>query len=151
VLGRLSHYRPLDDDWQLDAGLSRYLYPGDGYAGIYDRSEAGLGLGYRDLLSVGVTAIRYPAWPGRRGALQWAFDIGARWPLAGAWSATASAGQADLPPYPRRRYRYGGVGLAWQADGWRVEFGRLGADGTARRWFGSGADTRWTGLVAKDF
>ncbi|WP_284617610.1 hypothetical protein [Aquabacterium humicola] len=151
VAARLSHYRPLDDDWQLDAGLSWYTYPGEAYARAYDRVEAGGGLAWRDVLSIGLTAIDYRAWPGRRGGLQWALDLGLRWPIAGGWSATASAGEADLPPYPQRRYRYGGLGLAWQSAGWRVELGRLGADGTARRWLGAGAAARWSALVAKNF
>ena len=152
VLARVSHYRSLSDDWQLDAGIGWYGYPGDRWARIYDRTEAGIGLGFRDLLSLNLTAIDYHrAWPGRCGGLQWALEAGARWPLGDAWSLTASLGQADLPPQPDRRYRYGGVGLAWQRADWRVEINRLGTDGAARYAFGDAARARWSALVLKSF
>jgi hypothetical protein len=151
VLARVSHYRALSDDWQLDAGIGWYGYPGDRRARVYDRTEAGIGLGFRDLLSLNLTAIDYRAWPGRRAGLQWALEAGARWPLGGAWSLTASLGQADLPPQPDRRYRYGGAGLAWQQGAWRAELNRLGTDGTARYAFGDAARARWSALVTRSF
>lgn len=151
VLARVSHYRPLSDDWQLDAGLGWYGYPGDARARAFDRTEAGVGLGFRDLLSLNLTAIDYRAWPGRRAGLQWALEAGLRWPLTDAWSFTASVGEADLPPLPDRRYRYGGIGLAWQLGDWRVELNRLGADGVARRYLGDAGRARWSALVLKAF
>ena len=151
VLARLSHYRSLSDDWQLDAGLGWYGYPGDRRARAYDRTEAGLGLGFRDVLSLNLTAIDYRAWPGRRAGLQWALEAGLRWPVGDAWSATASLGQADLPPQPDRRYRYGGVGLAWQHGDWRLELNRLGADSAARRALGDAGRARWSALAMVSF
>jgi hypothetical protein len=151
VLGRVSYYRSLSDDWQLDAGLGWYGYPGNGWARAFDRREAGVGLGFRDLLSLNLTAIDYPAWPGRRAGLQWALEAGLRWPLGDAWSATASLGEADLPPLPDRRYRYGGIGLAWQHGSWRLELNRLGADSVARRFMGDAGRARWSALVLKSF
>lgn len=151
VLVRVSHYRTLSDDWQLDAGLGWYGYPGGGWARAFDRAEAGVGLGFRDVLALNLTAIDYRAWPGQRAGLQWALDAGLRWPLGDAWSVTASLGQADLPPQPDRRYRYGGIGLAWQQGGWRVELNRLGAGGTARSALGDAARARWSALVLRSF
>jgi hypothetical protein len=151
VLARVSHYRSLSDDWQLDAGLGWYGYPGDSRARAYDRTEAGIGLGFRDVLSLNLTGIDYPAWPGRRAGLQWALEAGLRWPLGDAWSFTASIGQADLPPQPGRRYRYGGIGLAWQQGDWGVELNRLGADRTARHLTGEAARARWSALLLKSF
>jgi hypothetical protein len=151
VLARLSHYRSLSDDWQLDAGIGWYGYPGTSWARAYDRTEAGVGLGFRDLLSLNLTAIDYRVWPGRRAGLQWALEVGLRWPLGDAWSLTASLGQADLPPQPERRYRYGGIGLAWQQGDWRVELNRLGADSAARYVSGDAARPRWSVLVLKSF
>ena len=151
VLGRVSYYRSLSDDWQLDAGLGWYGYPGDSWARAFDRHEAGLGLGFRDVLSLNLTAIDYRAWPGRRAGLQWALEAGLRWPLSEAWSVTASVGEADLPPLPDRRYRYGGIGLGWQHADWRLELNRLGADGTARRYMGNAGRARWSALVLKSF
>ncbi|NRF65831.1 hypothetical protein HLB44_02405 [Aquincola sp. S2] len=151
VLARLSHYRTLSDDWQLDGGLGYYGYPGGVYARSFNRVEASAGASFRDLLSFNLTALHYRAWRGRRGGLQWAFDAGLRWPLAGAWSLTASLGQADVPPLPQRRYHYGGVGVAWAASGWRVELNRLGADSTAQRLLGETAHPRWSAVVATNF
>ena len=151
VLARLSHYRSLSDDWQLDAGIGWYGYPGERWARAYDRIEAGVGLGFRDVLSLNLTAIDYRAWPGRRAGLQWALEAGLRWPLGAAWSATASLGQADLPPQPDRRYRYGGIGLAWQQGDWRLELNRLGADSAARYAMGDAGRARWSALVLKSF
>ena len=151
VLVRLSHYRSLSDDWQLDAGIGWYGYPGGGWARAFDRAEAGIGLGFRDVLSFNLTAIDYSTWPGRRAGLQWALDAGLRWPLGEAWSVTASLGQADLPPLPDRRYRYGGVGLAWQQGAWRLELNRLGADSAGRQVLGDAARARWSALVLRSF
>lgn len=151
VLGRVSYYRSLSDDWQLDAGLGWYGYPGEARARAFDRHEAGVGLGFRDLLSLNLTAIDYRAWPGRRAGLQWALEAGLRWPLGDAWSVTASLGEADLPPLPDRRYRYGGLGLAWQQGRWRLELNRLGADGTARRFMGDAGRARWSALALASF
>ena len=151
VLARVSHYRSLSDDWQLDAGIGWYGYPGDRRARLYDRTEAGIGLGFRDLLALNLTAVDYRAWPGRRAGLQWALEAGARWPLGEAWSLTASLGRADLPPQPDRRYCYGGVGLAWQQGGWRLELNRLGTDQAARQAFGDAARLRWSATVLRSF
>lgn len=151
VLARVSHYRSLSDDWQLDAGLGWYGYPGDRRTRAYDRTEAGVGLAFRDLLSLNLTAIDYRAWPGRRAGLQWALDAGLRWPLGDAWSVTASVGEADLPPQPDRRYRYGGVGLAWQQGRWRLEMNRLGAGRAARYLAGEAGRARWSAAALVSF
>lgn len=148
----LSTYRPLDNDWQAGAVLGDYAYPGgDAGARAFDRSEAGVHLAWRDLFTAGVTAIHYPAWPGRRAGLQWAFDIGARWPLGGPWSLTASLGRADMPPLPERRYTYGGLGLAWESGDWRLQLDHLGTDAAARRRLGESARARWSVLAVRNF
>jgi hypothetical protein len=151
VLARLAHYRPLSDDWQVEGGLGYYAYTGDAYARAFDRAEASAGASYRDLLAFSVSALDVRGWRGRRGGLQWAFDAGARWPLGGPWSLTASLGQADLMSRPDRRYRYGGLGMAWQAGAWRVELNRLAADAHARRLLADTARPRWSALVVTTF
>jgi hypothetical protein len=151
VLAQISRYRRLSDDWQVEGGLAYYAYPGDATAGNGNRWELQSGASYRDVLSVGLTALHYPAWPGRRAGLQWAVDLGLRWPMAAGWSVTASLGRADLPPVPQRHYRYGGLGLAWQGDAWRLELNRLGSDATARRVMGPAGQSRWSATATHQF
>lgn len=151
LLARIGRYERLSDDWQLDAGLAYYAYPGDAEAGNGDRWELQLGTGFRDVLSLDLSAMHYPAWPGRRAGLQWALDLGLRWPLGAGWSATASLGHADLPAVPQWRYRYGGLGLAWQGPAWRVALNRLGSDATARRVMGLAGQSRWSATVVRPF
>ena len=151
LLASLGRYDTLSDDWQLDTQLAYYGYPGDAHAGEFNRWELQVGGSYRDVFNLGLTALHYPAWPGQRGGLQWALDLGLRWPLAGGWSATASLGRADLPPLPRLRYTYAGLGLAWQAGDWRLELNRLGSDARARRIMGPLAERRWSASVSWAF
>lgn len=151
VLARLGRSWALSNDWQAEAGLGYYAYPGDERYRRFDRSEFGVSAGYRDLLSLGITAIHYPAWRGSRAGLHWATDLGLRWPLAEAWSATASLGRADLPPDGSRRYSYAGLGLAWQQGPWRAELNRLGASSSARRMVGELAPWRWSATIARNF
>lgn len=151
LLGQLSHYTPLSDDWQLEAGLGYYGYPGDADAGRGDRFELTAGASWRDLFSGNLTALHYPAWPGRRAGLQWALDLAGRWPLAGGWSATFSLGRADLPMLPDRRYSYAGLGLAWQVEAWRFELNRLGSSAAARVVLGATARPRWSASTSLQF
>jgi hypothetical protein len=151
VLGQIGRYQRLSDDWQVEAGLGYYAYPGNPRAGKGDRWELTAGASWRDLFSGSVTALHYPAWPGQRAGLQWALDLAGRWPIAGGWSATASLGRADLPVLPDRRYRYAGLGLAWQDGRWRVELNRLGSDATARAVMGQAARPRWSASALVQF
>ncbi len=151
LLAQVGRYAPLSDDWQVEAGLGYYGYPGDSVAGRGNRWELTAGASWRDLFSGNLTALHYPAWPGQRAGLQWALDLAGRWPIAGGWSATFSLGRADLPVLPDRRYSYAGIGLAWQADGWRFEFNRLGASATARAIMGQAAQARWSASTSVQF
>lgn len=151
VLARLGRSWALSSDWQAEAALGYYAYPGDGRYRSFDRSEFGVSAGYRDLLSIGLTAIHYPAWRGSRAGLHWAADLGLRWPLAESWSATASLGRADVPMYSSLRYTYGSLGLAWQQGRWRAELNRLGASADSQGWAGDLAQWRWSATIARNF
>jgi hypothetical protein len=151
VLGQLGRYEQLSDDWQIEAGLGYYGYPGDEVAGRGNRWELTTGATWRDLFSANLTALHYPAWPGQRAGLQWAMDLAGRWPISGAWSATFSLGQADLPALPDRRYRYAGLGLARQEGPWRIELNRLGSSATARHILGQAAQPRWSASTQVQF
>lgn len=158
VLARLGRNWTLSNDWQLDTGLSYYAYPGDSSQRRYDRFEAAAVAGYRDVLSLGLTALHYAE---RSHGLPWAADLGLRWPLAGvvsglgapaeAWSLTASVGRATLLQATAFHYSYGSLGLAWQQGAWRAEVNRLAADGKAGAWVGRPQPARWAAVLARNF
>src|SRR3546814_16982647 len=58
VLGRVSRFWSISDDWLAHASLLYYDYRAERYRGILDRAEANLSFTYRDTLSVGVSAMR---------------------------------------------------------------------------------------------
>src|SRR3546814_2601600 len=68
VLGRVSRFWSLSDDWLAHASLLYYDYRAERYRGIPDRADANLYFTYRDTLSVGVSAMR-PSGDQARGLL----------------------------------------------------------------------------------
>src|SRR3546814_14660546 len=58
VLGRVSRFWSISDDWLAHASLLYYDYRAERYRGIPDRAEANLYFTYRDTLSVGGSSIR---------------------------------------------------------------------------------------------
>lgn len=138
LVARGAGYLALSPDWQLQGRLGAYAYPGMG-ARQYDRTEATLGMAYRDLVSFEVSASRlhdetshwYPA-----------CDLGLRWPLSSRWTLAVGAGRAELPLWPGTHYRYADVGMAWHAGAWRASLSLLGASSEARRFVGDAAGPR---------
>jgi uncharacterized protein (TIGR02001 family) len=132
TLAQVAKSWSLSDDWQLQAGLLDYRYPGSASGTrTYDRTELGVSLLWRDVLTMGVSAIQLAH---RGGGPRGAADVGFRWPLAWHVSATGGIGLAQylVPPYryyhgryyqdsQANRYSYGHAGLVWQNGGWRVE------------------------------
>lgn len=156
----------IDDDWQAEAGLGYYGYPGqadrghetpyDGrpawrYGRRYDRLDLTLALRWRDLLSLAVSGQRYHAAPD--GPLPWALDLGGRWPLSadGAWSLVGTLGRAEVPRWPGRHYTHGSVGLAWQQGSRGLTLARMHAGEPARALLGARARGHWTLSWAQDF
>lgn len=133
----------LSADWQMQASLIYYDYPGSRRARRFDRAEAGLSWSWRDVLTVGVSAI-YPVGDARhrpRGAA----DVAFRWPLPWHLALSAGAGvtQAAYLSYhaygsnPVRyeaydrhdTYAYGHLGLLWSRGPWHVELDRIATSG----------------------
>ncbi|WP_157006293.1 hypothetical protein [Luteibacter yeojuensis] len=144
----------LSDDWQAQASLMDYHYPG-GSAGLrsYNRIELGGSLVWRDVLTIGASAIRLNRWG---GGLRGAADVGARWPLGWHLAATGGVGIAQyLAPlrqyYPSRpdRYTYGHGGLVWQNGPWRVELIHVFTNRERNR--GEQRVSPWTATVARTF
>lgn len=154
TLAQVAKSWTLSDDWQVQAGLLDYRYPGGG-TGVrtYDRTELGASLIWRDVLTASVSAIKLAH---RSGGLRGAADVGFRWPLAWHVSATGGIGLAQyLAPlsqyYPNRpnRYSYGHGGLVWQADGWRIELIHVFTNRERNR--GEQRVSPWTATVALTF
>lgn len=131
VVLRGAYDQPLAGDWQGQASLQYYGYPGDRFGRVFDRWEAAAELRWRDRLVFGVTGFHYLHATPTTPALQWALDVGGRWPLGAQWSAQAALGVAQVRQ--RSAYAYGSVGLAWQSADWRAEVSLLGSTSQARR------------------
>jgi uncharacterized protein (TIGR02001 family) len=144
-----SRYWRIAPDWQFEAGLVYYDYPGRG-GGAFNRAEGSVNWIYRDVLTFGASAIKptggtYRQWRG-------AADVDFHWPLPWNFSLSAGAGyaQAQVPyyrPYANghggsygyhggdrvNSYGYGHLGLIWGQGPWRVEVDRVVTDPDMRR------------------
>jgi uncharacterized protein (TIGR02001 family) len=154
----------LSSDWQMQANLLYYKYPGENRSRAYDRAETGVAWSYRDVLTFGLSAIyvigardQHP-----RGAA----DLSFHWPLARHLSLSAGVGVAQplMAPYtPYHGYSsyydynrtglhgYGHAGLLWSNGSWRMEIDRIMADpGTQRQWASLGASP-WVATISRSF
>jgi hypothetical protein len=143
----------LTDDWRAQATLQYFGYPGDAAVRMFDRTEAGVEVGFRDLLAVGVSAIRrrHDGTP-LSAHLRWDGEASLRWPLAPTWSLSTGLGATDQIGEAGHYYRYGHAGLAWQSGAWRADFVRIATSGAAHpTWLQSIASPRWVGSVGWRF
>lgn len=160
-----SRYWRIAADWQLQAGLIYYDYPGRG-DGAFNRTEGSVDWIYRDVLTLGVSAI-YPT-GGTSHALRGAADASFHWPLPWNFSFSAGAGyaQAQVPYYRHypggqggsygyhggdrvNSYGYGHLGLIWGQGPWRVELERMIVNPSMRR--DNLAASPWVGTVSVSF
>lgn len=166
AFAQASRYWRLSPDWQLEAGLVYYDYPGRPAAG-FNRVEASVNAIYRDVLTVGTSAIHPVSGQDRnwRGAA----DVDFHWPLPLHLSFSAGAGYAQAPVRYGYRvyvedegyhyvhgqrvdaYGYGHVGLVWSRGPWRVELDRVIIDADMRRAWGDLAASPWVGTISLDF
>jgi uncharacterized protein (TIGR02001 family) len=170
ALAQASRHWSLGGDWQLQAGLLYYRYPGTGRSRGFDRAEATLSWSYRDVLSFGVSAIRVIGARGHQ-RLRGAADISFHWPLARQLFLSAGAGVAQSPIAPYNTYRYhreydhagpyrrvreglhsyGHVGLLWSHGPWQVELDRILADPETRRQRDIMGASPWVATVSWSF
>lgn len=174
TLVQASRYWSLSRDWQMQVGLLYYNYAGRIGAQARDRTEAGVNWTYRDVLTLGLSAIYVIGAPQHqpRGAA----DVDLHWPLAGHFSLSIGAGiSQSLASYgpcrcgyasrgsegyerPYRHapaqtghYGYGHVGLSWSRGPWRLGVERIVAAAQARpQWVEPGA-TPWVATVTRSF
>ncbi|HET6632233.1 MAG TPA: hypothetical protein VFG73_05940 [Rhodanobacteraceae bacterium] len=170
AIAQASRYWTLDPAWQMRASLLYYRYSGSAASSAYDRWEASLGWTYRDVLTLGLSALR-PI-----GAIdsdvRGALDIGFRWPLAHHLYVSAGFGIAQRPAtgyvssahvykadtaggYHRAGdhspYRYGQAGLLWSNGPWRVEIARIATDLDPGGRRGVLAASPWVATISRSF
>ncbi|WP_254063371.1 hypothetical protein [Rhodanobacter sp. L36] len=165
-LAQVSHYWSLSGDWQMQASALYYRYPGSAGVRAYDRAESGVNWTYRDVLTMGVSAIYVLGAKTHR--MRGAADLGFHWPLAWNLSLTAGVGvaQALVAPYTRYQYGrtgtyaylheggllgYGQVGLMWSRGPWRIEVARVMADAATRQQWASLNASPWIGTLSRSF
>lgn len=131
VVAHASVYWPLAADWQAQARLAGYRYPGSSDPNNYDRSETTLAATYRDLWSVAISVSRLS---GEGSRLYGAVDLGLRWPLSERFALAAGWGRAELVAWPGIYYSYADVGLNWHDGPWRAGLRYLGPASSVRRY-----------------
>lgn len=170
ALAQATRYWPLSDAWQMQAGVLYYKYPGRGHSRAFDRAETGVSWSYRDVLTMGLSAIYVIGAHGRQPRV--AADLNAHWPMADHFYISAGAGiaqslmasyssyrheYASYGGYARERpyapdsglYGYGHVGLLWGNGPWRVELDRmLAGPKTRREWNALGAPP-WVATISR--
>jgi uncharacterized protein (TIGR02001 family) len=154
----------LSSDWQMQANLLYYRYPGETRSRAYDRAETGVAWSYRDVLTFGLSAIYVIG--ARNQHPRGAADLSFHWPLARHLSLSAGVGVAQPLMAPYTPYRghssyydynrtglhgYGHAGLLWSNGSWRMEIDRIMADpGTQQQWASLGASP-WVATISRSF
>lgn len=166
ALAQVSRRWLLSGDWQLQASLLYYRYPGSTRYGASDRTETGLSWTYRDVLTLGLSAIYVLGPDGHRPRA--AADLNLHWPLAGRFSLSLGAGVAQpfgrsYRYYYRHGYRrrygqprtgldsYGHLGLAWVNGPWRIELDRIVAVPATRRQRDYLGASPWVATLSRSF
>ena len=167
ALARISRAWAPSAEWQAQASVLYYDYRA---RGIPDRLDANVYFTYRDLLSLGLSAIRVdnPRAPRR---VTGAADATLNWPVTRHLSLSAGAGigQATVttygrrPPYPYaegrvyyyrydrvRTYGYGSIGFAWSDGPWRLQVDRNLDSLGEQRVYGSRAPG-WVATLSRAF
>lgn len=160
ALAQVSRYWSLSNDWQMQADLLYYDYPGNAQARLFDRTEIGVDWIYRDILTFGLSGICLINGTGHepRGAA----DINFHWPLAWHFSLSLGAGVAqsfvsnsNFYGYGERIntgvYGYGHAGLLWSYGAWRVELDRVATNPTLPRHGGNLVAAPWVGTISWSF
>ncbi|WP_460877133.1 TorF family putative porin [Rhodanobacter koreensis] len=165
ALVQASRYWSLSDDWQMQANLLYYRYPGETRSRAYDRAETGVDWTYRDVLTFGMSAIYVIG--ARDHQPRGAADLSFHWPLAWHFSLSAGVGVAQplIAPYTPYGYGhagsysydrtglhgYGHAGLLWSHGPWRIELDRIMADPeTRQQWANLGASP-WVATISRSF
>ena len=155
----------LSSDWQMQANLLYYTYPGQAGSKASDRVEGGVHWTYRDVLTLGLSGLYVMGTNDNqpRGAA----DLTFHWPLAWHFSLSAGVGVAEplIAPYSpyyhghpsyyeydhSGLHGYGQAGLSWSSGPWRIELDRMMADpATQRQWAALDASP-WVATISRSF
>lgn len=171
TLAQVSRYWSLSDDWQMQVGLLYYAYAGQLGSRAFDRTETGINWIYRDVLTLGLSAIYVIGAKGRQP--HGAADLDLHWPLARHFSLSIGAGitqsfvatddscrcgyarSADHDYeslYGRTRgghYGYGHVGLSWRNGPWRIALDRVATAPKAQQQWGGPGASLWVATVSR--
>lgn len=160
LLARASRSWALSADWLAQGSLVYYDYR----SAIPDRVDASVSITYRDMLTVGFSALRADGQAGQR--LLGAADLAVSYPLARRVSLSAGAGVAQVAaghygpgsaPYPAygyhpvRRYGYGSLGLAWGDGPLRLRVDRHMNSLGERQVYGTRASADWVATLSWAF
>lgn len=174
TLVQASRYWPLSRDWQMQVGLLYYGYAGRIGSRAMDRAETGISWTYRDVLTLGLSAIHVIGAP--RHQPRGAADVNLHWPLAEHFSLSLGAGisqsltaydpcrcryasreddgyEHPYQPYrpPAGHYGYGHVGLSWSQGPWRLDLERIVAAPQAQQQWGYLDAAPWVATVSRTF
>jgi uncharacterized protein (TIGR02001 family) len=167
TVAQASRYWSLSSDWQMQASALYYDYPGNARGRVFDRTETGVNWIYRDVLTLGISAV-WPTGSGGNHQPRGAADVDVHWPLPWHLSISAGAGVAQplLGAYSLYGsgqnsygyvyehpsvYGYGHAGLTWSNGPWRAELDRIVTDPGSRRQWGSLAASPWVGTMSWSF
>jgi uncharacterized protein (TIGR02001 family) len=151
-----SRYWSLSSDWQMQASVLYYSYPGNARSRVFDRTETSINWIYRDILTFGLSAIHLI---GASDQPRGAADLDLRWPLPWHFSLSAGTGVAQSLIAPHSPYgyghasiyRYGHAGLAWDDGPWRIELDRITTDSEVRQQWGSPSISPWVATISRSF
>jgi uncharacterized protein (TIGR02001 family) len=165
ALAQASRSWSLTADWQMQASLLYYTYPGNARSKAYDRAELGVGWVYRDVLTFSVSAAHVFRTGSHRPRA--AADLSLHWPLAWHFSLSAGAGIAEslVAPVnyrshthddsygyrPVSHYAYGHAGLMWSSGPWQVELDRIATDVAMRRQRSNLNASPWVATISRSF
>ncbi len=145
AVARFGAYWSANENWQLQARLGTYAYPGGGYYRFYDRTELGVGASFRDLWSLDLSAAQLDEGDAH---LYPAIDLGLHWPLTEQWSLAAGLGRAEMFWWPGTWYTYADAGVAWQSGPWRATLRYLHASDSAQLYLQRAAEPHTTFSVS---
>lgn len=157
----------LSPDWDMQASVVYYDYPSNARSKVFDRAETSLDWRYRDVLTLGLSAV-YPVGSDEHKPRA-AIDVDFHWPLPRHFSLSLGAGFAQTiaasynpygydggyaTSYDHNRvasYGYGHAGLVWSRGPWRVELDRIATTPEVRQQAGELSTSPWVATISRSF
>ncbi len=144
----------LGEQWTVQAGYTRYVYPGE--RGDYDYGEWTAALSFRNWITA--TAAFFPDTSiYSRGVTAWredavSLDLALLQPLSERWSLLAGVGYYELPDPFAAGYWFWSTGFAFSWNALQLDIVHIETDSTALRLFGRDrAGSRWSAALMWKF